>query len=257
MPVKPSSHGANVVKQWRWTSFNDDEVLVATTILVIFIIFFVFVVIKKLRFCCESDEEDTTTTIPYRRQLLDVEKGNKLGGNNQYEQVLSLSESEKETASLKEYDFGRFNHEDGLKSVMKKVDKIKKEDKTKKPSRMKKRVSLNLDVESQDTSTITESTIASTETSSITSYQPLQSSVVLPPLSPPSYTNEPTTSLIHPITTSTTTSSIERRDKDPRLMKTLLTVLGQGILITKYSPKSSKQIHLTLVGMFFYLFKTL
>ena len=231
-----------MVKQWRWNSFNDEEVLVATAILVMFIIFFVFVVFKKL-FCCQSDDEDdNTTTIPYRRLLPDVEKGNKMVGN-QYEQVLSLSESEKETASLKEYDFGRFNHEDGLKSVMKKVDKTKKEDKTKKPSRMKKRVSLNLEEES----TITDSTIASTETSSVTSYH--HNNVVLPPLSPPSYTNEPTTSFVHPITTSTTTTAVERStQKDPRLVKTLLTVLGQGILITKYSPKSSKQIHLSLVG---------
>ena len=194
------------------------------------------------------------TTIPYRSSL-DVEKG------NQYEQVLSLSESDKETASLREYDFGRFNQEEnGLKSVMKKVDKIKKEDKTKKPSRMKKRVSLNLDAESQDTSTITESTIASTETSSVASYH--QSHVVLPPLSPPSYANEPATSFVHPIprisnTTTTTTVTERSTQKDPRLVKTLLSVLGQGILITKYSPKSSKQIHLSLVGTCHRLYDTL
>lgn len=208
----------------------------------LFFLFWIYAFFKKVvcQFWCGARNDDienevgTIPTIPY--QLFST-----MDENGKDEKI--TAEYDKETSSLKEFDFGRFN-EDELKSAMKRDDESRR--KSKRPghaSRPKKRVSIHLDNEdgngdvesqSQDTNTITESTLASTESSSITSY-PINP--ITYALSAPSYSYEPTNQ-----------HRSVGQQKDPRLVKTLMTVLSQGIIITKYNHKGPKQIHMCLVG---------
>ena len=289
IPPKPTSRPA---------LFNDLEVLTTTVILFAFIVLFVAIIFRK--FICRDDNDDDVRSENYDAHDIShaTAKISARSGSKDWE---------RETASLREYDFGHYPQHPPdklLKSALKQSDvprdwsgggggggddralsSSSSSSSARRLHRPKKRVSLNVkDLESQscDTSTISES-VGSTESPSLASHPRRgilgakstiagaaastdvaasagASATVLPsPLSPPSYSSAPPVTPItlpRPYTTSAaSTTAIDppqpppkHTHKDPRLVRTLLTVLEHGMQISKYGHAGPKPVLLTLTG---------
>ena len=158
---------------------------------------------------------------------------------------LEILAEDKETAALTEYDFGLYNVDDPLPIDFRRVSidkdlrkKISTKKSTNSKSAIKKRVILKLDndLESQaDASTITESTIATSESSSLFGNRQKSNLASTTPVATSAYFDQPDNG-----------EEADNDGSDSRILKTLLTVLGQGMTITKYNEKGLKQIHLHL-----------